>query len=248
MFKMESKKNFSYIIDDVNFDDFNLTIIINEKNIYSACLFYQGNDLDFINEVKKIKKNEDEDEEEDLCLIQVIFGIAPFDKLEVEFEIMDKEENAIDNISFRIPSNAHLFAYYNNIRKYNLQKFEQTKKLKGVVHIIFCIILAHALEEKLISLEGNVTVEASGSMMKSEEEIKNETESSVKDMIGLVKHYETLGFKQSLPKHLTLALQNNNVPMQGKVKDILQVCAKNSESRVKAIEKIKGNKKRKFIE
>ena len=238
---MESKRNFSSVIEEVEFGDYNLTIILSKEDFitYSACLYYQGNDLDFVNEIKKIKEKDDDD----LCLIRIIFGIAPFSRLEGDFEIIDKDGNLMDNISFSIPSNAHLFSYYNNIRKYNLQTFEQTKKLKGVVHIIFCIILSHALEENYISLDGNVTVEASGSLMKSEEEIMKEMESglnssSLKDMIGLVKHYETLGFKQSRPRYLAIALQNSNVPMGGKVKDIMANCAKNSESKVKAIEKI----------
>lgn len=252
---MELKRKYSSMetIEDIDFGDFNLTIIVSKKQFisYYACLSYQGKDKNFINEINELKKNEEMDKEEDLCLIRIVFGVQPFSALEGDYVVEDKEEKVKNKIKFRIPSNAHLFGYYNDIRKYNLQGYEQTKKLKGIVHIIFCDILANALSENYITLDSIITLEASGALMKSEEEIKKEIESglddsnysTLKDMLGLVKHYETLGFKQSLPQLLAIGLENANIPMQGKVKDILEVCVKNPESKVKAIEKIRIIKK-----
>jgi hypothetical protein len=244
--KGQGKEMDTDVIDDIDFGDYHLMITLAKPSTYlsyRACLSYRGNDKSFIQAIKKIEK---EQKKEGLCLIQINFAIAPFSSLETEYVVEEGVEGNEDEVlSYFTPSDAHLFGYFNDVREYKLEKYEPTKKLKGIVHVIFCMILSHAVKEKYLTLNSTITLEASGSLYKTDEEIQKEKMegkdkvSVVKSMLGLVKHYETLGFKQALPKLLEVGLKEGNVPMKAKVNDILRVCTNHPESRIRSIEKIK---------
>lgn len=203
-------------IEDISFDDYQLQIklfSLPDRNYYNydACLYYVGNDA-------KMNLSLQEQKSFPLCLINLELWISN-DKLTGSIDL--DEENVF---RYEIPYKVFLKSYYNNTRKYGLDKFLQTNKLKGIPQIILCILLSIVLENNLIHLDDTITLEASG-----------EIES--KDMIGLIRHYKSLGFKVVFPEYLKEGLESQVVPMESFVSTVLQVCNK-KQDKINLIKKI----------
>ena len=197
---------------------------IKKKNevTYFVCLTYIGQDQLLRNEIERIKEDtffyEDMETErpayktEDLCLFNLNLKVNALDKIEGNFYFGEfEEEKAPDLLRYEINSNCHLFSFYNKAMKYNLQTFESIKRLKGIGHMLLCVILGDIISTNILSNDKFITLEASG-------EIEG------KGMEGLVKYYETLGFKQVYPQLFAIGISQTNVPMKATIGEIINNC------------------------
>lgn len=205
------------IVEEIEFDDYQLQIkffSLPNMNLYNyeACLHYTGKDTNFNDYLQKLTSGQ-------LCILNLEVNILD-DTLTGSIDIDDKHV-----FKYKLPYNIYIKNYYNNTLKYGLDKFSQTNKLKGIPQIILCIILSNALENKLINMDSKIALNASG-------EIKG------KNMIYLIKHYESLGMKVSFPEYLEEGLMDQNVVMNGIVSDVLGTCMKKDSRIFEAIQKI----------
>jgi hypothetical protein len=77
--------------------------------------------------------------------------------------------------------------------------------------MLLCVIVNDILSKNILTREQFITLEASG-------EIEG------KNMEGLVKYYETLGFKQVYPQLLEVGISQTNVPMKATLGEIIDNC------------------------
>lgn len=211
------KRNSGKTIVDIEFDDYQLQITFislpgMNYHSYKACLHYIGTDTNLNEYIQKLRSGQ-------LCILNLEVEISD-DTLTGSIDIDDKHV-----FKYELPYNIYIKNYYNDTRKYGLDKFLQTNKLKGIPQIILCIILSTALKNKLINVKSKIALNASG-------EIEG------KDMIYLIKHYESLGMKVSFPKYLREGLMDQNVVMDGIVSDVLETCKKKDSRIFEAIKKI----------
>jgi hypothetical protein len=106
--------------------------------------------------------------------------------------------------------------FYNNVTKLGRGLSHLNRKLKGGARAILCMILLKSLNSGLIGEQDEIHLEASGDL---EDDIGN-----AKDMMGLVKYYQHLGFKITNESNLDEQLSNLSVYMYGSVGDILNRC------------------------
>ena len=190
-----------------------------DKIKYFVCVSYIGDDQQLRSEIERIKEETFfyEDMEitkpvykvDDLCLFTMQLGVNELEKIDGNF-YFGNEDNP-DYLRYEINSNCHLFSLYNKAIKYNLQKFDAIKRLKGLGHMLLCVIVNDILSKNILTREQFITLEASG-------EIEG------KNMEGLVKYYETLGFKQVYPQLLEVGISQTNVPMKATLGDIIDNC------------------------
>ena len=146
--------------------------------------------------------------EDILCLISLKINI--FTDLE--------HLNFIEFNQFKVPYKIYLQDFYNNVTKYGRGLNYLHPKLKGGAFAILCMLLKKALENKLVTLDDYVVLFASGDLDDKE------------DMSGLVEYYERIGFNQSEPEEEYENIINMEVPMYGKIRDIIENCKKNKIS------------------
>ena len=149
--------------------------------------------------ITNLKEEYDEDEyDENVCL------------LKVQISIYNSTDNAeLYNISnYRIK----IEEFYNNISIYGNQTILNNPKLKGAAHALLCLILLHCLNKKLIHPKEFIVLNASGDL-------------SDKNMTGLIRYYETLGFIQSYPENEEDFVDQKDVPMVSIVERILTLCS-----------------------
>jgi hypothetical protein len=106
--------------------------------------------------------------------------------------------------------------FYNNVTKMGRGLSHLNRKLKGGARAILCIVLKKALSVGLIKMDDKIYLEASGDL---EDDIGNS-----KDMMGLVKYYQHLGFKITNDDNLDEQLSNLSVYMFGVVESLLNKC------------------------
>lgn len=139
-----------------------------------------------------------------LCLISLKLNVfTNFDHL--------KE---MENNQYKVPFKLYLQEFYNNITKYGKGISYLHPKLKGGAYAMLCMILKKALEMNTITPDDFIVLTASGDLDERE------------DMSGLVRYYERIGFKQVEPQNEYQNIQDMEVPMYGRVKDVLQNCKK----------------------
>jgi hypothetical protein len=194
-------------------EDFSLEISFTEKQkktMYYACLTYIGNDYKFRQAIKNIQSKQS-DKDQPLCLIIVNMIVNPNWRLDGNYEWYTDDDTPEDEINFSFKSDCHLFELYNHTIQYELQNYEPVKKLKGVAHVILCLIVQDIISRKILDLDNYITVEASGSI-------------EGKGMEGLIKYYQSIGFNLPFPELLDIGLEQKNVPMRATLNDILQNC------------------------
>jgi hypothetical protein len=106
--------------------------------------------------------------------------------------------------------------FYNNVTKLGRGLSHLNRKLKGGARAILCMVLLKALNTGLIGQQDEIHLEASGDL---EDDIGN-----AKDMMGLVKYYQYLGFKITDESDLKRQLENLSVYMYGTVESVLSKC------------------------
>jgi len=189
---------------------------------YFVCLTYIGQDDNLKNEIERIKEDtffyEDMKVEipayrtDDLCLFNMNLKVNSLDKIEGNFYFGEfEDEKAPDLLRYEINSNCHLFSFYNKAIQYNLQKFDAIKRLKGIGHMLLCVVLGDIISSDILSKDNFITLEASG-------EIEG------KGMEGLVKYYEALGFKQVYPQLFDIGISQTNIPMKATLGEIIGNC------------------------
>jgi hypothetical protein len=186
------------ITNITDFSEFNLTIDNTNNAAFRVCLSYVGD-----NEEIKRKLYEKKID----CLFVLSIGtVARI--INSRYYIGDNE----DKITIENKSDSHIGMFYNKtLSDKDIHNFF-SKKLKGIGHVILCKIIDYFLEKDILNMDSIVSLQASG-------EIKG------KSMHGLINYYESLGFKQTVPELLDLFISQENVPMTGKVKDIIRKCS-----------------------
>ena len=121
-------------------------------------------------------------------------------------------------IKIKKGSNKEIFMsdFYNNVTKLGRGLSHLNRKLKGGARAILCMVLKKALSVRLINMDDIIELEASGDL---EDDIGNN-----KDMMGLVKYYQYLGFKITNDDNLEEQLSNLSVYMSGVVGTLLNKC------------------------
>jgi hypothetical protein len=209
-----------------------------DKITYYACLTYVGKYREFINAIEQVKEEtyfyEDDEapayKQYDLCLFNVMLTVEDR-KIKGTYIVNRNEEDEdseeFDKIKYSMHSNCHLYSFYNNTIKYDLlQNFEQSKKLKGIGYMILCSILKHIVSTNILSDDKLITLQASGEIPE-------------KGMIGLVKYYESMGFRQVFPSLLEEGVEQADVPMRTNISNIIERCSSVEKSNeVKELERI----------
>ena len=124
----------------------------------------------------------------------------------------------VESNQFKVPYKIYLQDFYNNVTKYGKGLSYLHPKLKGGAFAILCMVLKKALETNLVSLDDYVVLLASGDLDDKE------------DMSGLVRYYERIGFQQAEPENEYENIIDMEVPMYGKIRDIVNNCKKNKIS------------------
>jgi hypothetical protein len=149
--------------------------------------------------INSLKEEYDEDEyDENLCLLKV--------QITIYNSPNDAEFYNIPNYRIKIEE------FYNNISIYGNQTILNSPKLKGAAHALLCLILLHCLNKKLIHPKEFIVLNASGDL-------------GDKNMSGLIRYYETLGFIQSFPKNEKEFVDQQDVPMVSIIERILTLCS-----------------------
>lgn len=203
--------------------------------VYYACVMYIGDDPEFRMAIEKVKKDsffylEKDDSSEystdDLCLFNALLSVNRYKKIQGTYYLDHPEEEEADTLTWEINSDCHLASFYNNAISTGLQRFKQTDKLKGIGHSILCLIVKDIIQNKILNPDQYITLEASGYMKGKNKE-------------GLVRYYESIGFKQVFPYLLELGIKQTNVPMKARLVDVLSKCDNTSISKdIKKIEKV----------
>jgi hypothetical protein len=196
--KKQKSDNIIHIIkDDKNLFKVKINV---DDNGYNLCLTYIGNDKT-VNE--KIKNgvasiyqgiNKDIIDPSNVCLFVIYFSI----------ENGQYGKNKIYYDSF-------LKMFYNLSYRYGLDKEEPFNNLKGLGQTLLCLLINKAIQDKKLSLNYKMILEASG-------EIKD------KNMIGLINKYENLGFKVVYPDTLQIDIEQGNVLMISDINNIHNTC------------------------
>ena len=158
----------------------------------------------------------DEDEiEKYLCLINIKLNIFPnFD------HIYYTDYDGIENENqFGVKYRVYLQDFYNSVTRYGRGISYLHPKLKGGAFAILCIVLFQALNSGYITEDDNIVLIASGDLGDERE-----------DMTGLIRYYEKLGFQQSHPENEKENIDDMEVPMFGRVKNIIKNCSQNKIS------------------
>ncbi len=208
-----------------------------DKITFYACLTYVGKDRIFINAIEQVKEDtyfyEDEDspayKPDDLCLFTIMLNVEDR-KIKGSYAINendDEDSEEFDKIKYSMHSNCNLTSFYNNTIKYEvLKNFEQSKKLKGIGHMILCSILRHIVSTNILSADKFISLQASGEIPE-------------RGMLGLVNYYEFMGFRQVFPSLLEIGIAQADVPMRARLSDIIERCSLVEKSNeVKELEKI----------
>ncbi len=120
----------------------------------------------------------------------------------------------IESNQFKVPYKIYLQDFYNHVSRYGRGLSYLHPKLKGGAAAILCMIIKKALETNLVTPDDYVVLLASGDLEDKE------------DMSGLVRYYEKLGFQQSEPENEYENIIDMEVPMYGKIGDIVNNCKK----------------------
>jgi hypothetical protein len=205
-----------------------------EETVYYACVMYVGDDPEFRYAIEQMKEEtffyEQEESSEystdDLCVFNAVLSANRYNKIQGTYYMENSEEEEPDTLTWQAVSNCHLSAFYNNTLNNKLKNFSQTKKLKGVGHFILCLIINDILTNNILAPDQYITLEASGYIKGKEKQ-------------GLVRYYESIGFRQIFPNLLDIGLDQSNVPMRARLIDVLDKCENVSiSSDIKQVEKV----------
>jgi hypothetical protein len=112
--------------------------------------------------------------------------------------------------------------FYNNVTKMGRGLSYLNRKLKGGARALLCMVLKKALNAGILTMDDIINLEASGEL---EDDIGN-----TKDMMGLIKYYQSLGFKITNNDNLEEQLEDMSVYMFGVVGTLLNKCNENNIS------------------
>jgi len=199
--------------------------LIKEQNNYTyfVCLNYVGQNFDLIETIEDIKIEsffyEDMGDNpaynaDDYCLSMLTLSVGKYKNVEGELEVDDD-----NTIKYSMKSDVHLGGLYNRFLSNELKDYPEIKKLKGIGEVILCLVLNNMLSRKLVDESSIITLEASGKV-------------EGKGMLGLVKYYERLGFKQAYPELLEIGLKNSAVPMKATIGDVVNRCIVSDKSNI----------------
>lgn len=189
--------------------EFRLNIEKRQKGkayFYNVCITYVGDNIEYKNAIMRLSKNYNKPS---YCVFELYLTVKFLDRIETEIPDYESGDYAI------MYSDCHLEYFSNNaLTERSIISFEENKRLKGIGHALLCIILRDVIDNNILKPESVITLEAGATL-------------PGKNMIGLIKYYERLGFKQYLPDSLYLLLNTgSNVPMNAKISDILSSCNK----------------------
>jgi len=202
--------------------EFKLEIRSTKKDnlvVFYGCLSYIGNNKKLRSEIERIKQErlfykfstEPRGDliykTENLCLFKLELRINSQYNILEDVYYNDDE----DSITYKIKHDCYLEYFFNETIEYKLQHFSEIKKLKGIGHSILCAVINEILYEKILTRDSIIALNASG-------EIQG------KSIVGLVRYYEKLGFKQPFPELFNKFIEQQNVPMKARLGDIIDNC------------------------
>jgi hypothetical protein len=174
---------------------------------YNVCVSYVGRNREYMKAIESIIENQYTGLNSNYCLFQLDLSVNFKDSLQGAAEIYDSY------VDWDIKSSCILDGFFNKALMRGLGGWEQTKKLKGIGQASLCIILKDIINKNILSETDIISLEASGFIPDT-------------NMKGLVKYYESLGFKQYLPEYESELIHQRTVPMTAKISDILNTCNK----------------------
>jgi hypothetical protein len=130
-----------------------------------------------------------------------------------DFTYLDKTITSTDKDIY----NGYLKKFYNYITSENLDttRFEFLKKVKGISYGMLLCCICNALKLGFITSSSNISLKASGVISGM-----NEKES----LTSLVEYYKKIGFSEMFPHLHEYNIDNEVVPMIGKVETIISNC------------------------
>uniref|UniRef100_A0A6C0H4K7 Uncharacterized protein n=1 Tax=viral metagenome TaxID=1070528 RepID=A0A6C0H4K7_9ZZZZ len=194
-------------------------IIENNKQLRCvASLIYTGKNADFLIYIKGIEKLEIKSTERNIKLAVVnISFYSNFIQL-YDFEYIDSKRSlkTITSTDKDI-YNGYLSGFYNYITSENLDttRFEFLKKLKGISYGMLLCCICNALKLGFITSSSHIALDAAGVISGM-----NEKES----LNSLVEYYKKIGFYERFPELHEYNIDNEVVPMIGKVETLISNC------------------------
>jgi hypothetical protein len=189
-------------------------IIQNNKQLKCvASLIYTGKNGDFLIYIKRIKnlKIQPLATNIELAVVNITFYSNSI-QLD-DFTYLDKTITSTDKDIY----NGYLKKFYNYITSENLDttRFEFLKKVKGISYGMLLCCICNALKLGFITSSSNISLKASGVISGM-----NEKES----LTSLVEYYKKIGFSEMFPHLHEYNIDNEVVPMIGKVETIISNC------------------------
>lgn len=189
-------------------------IIENNKQLKCvASLIYTGKNCDFLIYIKSIKnlKIQPLATNIELAVVNITFYSNSI-QLD-DFTYLDKTITSTDKDIY----NGYLKKFYNYITSENLDttRFEFLKKVKGISYGMLLCCICNALKLGFITSSSNISLKASGVISGM-----NEKES----LTSLVEYYKKIGFSEMFPHLHEYNIDNEVVPMIGKVETLISNC------------------------
>ncbi len=140
----------------------------------------------------------EEEYKENLCLVKV--------------KLVIKDEEVYSNdMSKRFISRATLMDFYNNVTKNGRGLSHLSAKLKNGGKALFCMLIKKCLSSGMLDRDDIIILEASGDYRD-------------KNMVGLVRYYQNMGFYVLNEKTLESDIRAMSVYMYGRVRDVEASC------------------------
>jgi len=178
-----------------------------------ASLIYTGKNRDFLIYIKSITKLKIKPLETNIKLAVVEITFYSNSIQLDDFTYLDKTITSTDKGIY----NGYLYGFYNYITRENLDttRFEFLKKVKGISYGMLLCCICNALKLGFITSSSNISLKASGVISGM-----NEKES----LTSLVEYYKKIGFSEIFPEYHEYNIDNEVVPMIGKVETLISNC------------------------
>jgi len=175
-----------------------------------ASLIYTGKNRDFLIYIKSITKLKIKPLETNIKLAVVEIT---FYSNSIQLDDFDKTITSTDKDIY----NGYLSEFHNYITRENLDttRFEFLKKVKGISYGMLLCCICNALKLGFITSSSNISLKASGVISGM-----NEKES----LTRLVEYYKKIGFSEIFPQLHDYNIDNEVVPMIGKVETLISNC------------------------
>jgi len=184
----------------------------------SASLIYTGKNRDFLIYIKSITKLKIKPlaTNIELAVVNITFYSNSI-QLD-DFKYLDsKRSQKIITSTDKDIYNGYLYGFYNYITRENLDttRFEFLKKVKGISYGMLLCCICNALKLGFITSSSNIALDAAGVISGM-----NEKES----LTSLVEYYKKIGFSEMFPQLHEYNIDNEVVPMIGKVETLISNC------------------------